>query len=168
MLEIEKSFFKIKFSELHFRQRMYQNKSIVTVQIQTEFYPTFAKDAIVSGAVKIQLDVSDLHAIDDLQDKTYQGEVGDVTISILKDGVWEHKHLSHFSISFQKRVGREISFLLETDTCKIEAVATMVSLYTTGSHVNVLQKHFEMKDFYDMCVQRKIGSSTVSRYYVRD
>ncbi len=168
MLEIEKSFFKIKFSEMNIRQRMYQEKSIITVQIMTEFYPTLAKDNIVSGAVEVKLDLSDITSLSDLDGKHYTGDIGSVVISIHNEGVWEHKNLSTFSITFQERVGREIPFTLETDICKIEATATIVSLYTTSTEEKKLKKYFDIKDFYNTCIQRKIGNSTISRYYVKD
>ena len=168
MLEIEKSFFKIKFSELNIRQRMYQKKSIVTIHIMTEFYPTFAKEKIISGAVEIKLDLSDIKKIDDLSGKHYSGDIGSLVISINNEGVWEHKNLSNFSITFQERVVREIPFLLETDICKLEERATIVSLYTTSTEDNKLKKCFDMKDFHDTCVQRKIGNSVISRYYIKD
>lgn len=168
MLEIEKSFFKIKFSEMNIRQRMYQGKSIVTVQIMTEFYPSFTKDKIISGAIEIKLDAEDIHSIDDLNEKHYNGDIGNVTISIYNEGIWEHKDISSFSLSFQKRSGREIPFLLETEICKIDTSATVVSLYTTSTDFSTLKKNFRMIDFYDKCIQRKIGNSMVSKYYIKN
>lgn len=168
MLEIEKLFFKIKFSEMNFRQRMYQGKSIVTVQIMTEFYPSFTKDKMISGAIEIKLDAEDIHSLDDLNEKHYDGDIGSVTISIYNEGIWEHKNLSNFTITFKKRVGREIPFLLETDICKIDTSATMVSLYTTSTDCSTLKKNFVMTDFYDKCIQRKVGKSMVSKYYIKN
>ena len=71
MLEIKKHSFKEKFTEINIRQRNYENQSFITVQFTTEFYPSIVNDQIVSGAIDLKLDLSDIHALDDLSSKKY-------------------------------------------------------------------------------------------------
>ena len=103
MLEIKKHPFKEKFTEINIRQRNYERKSFITVQFTTEFYPSIVNDQIVSGAIDLKLDLSDIHALDDLSLKKYQGDIGSLTISVNNNGIWEHQTLDQFEVTFGKR-----------------------------------------------------------------
>ena len=61
MLKIEKSKFTEKFTEINIRQRMYKNKSFITLIINTEFYPSLVGENLVSGAVETKLDIKELN-----------------------------------------------------------------------------------------------------------
>lgn len=86
MLKIKQFEVEEKFSEIHFRHRMYQDKSIMTINIMTEFFPALLDDSIVSGAIDIKLDVDDIHSLQDLEGKSYKGKVGFVTLSVNNHG----------------------------------------------------------------------------------
>lgn len=165
MIKIENHFFKIKSSETNLRQRMYEGNSIVTVQMVIEFFPALVEDKIVSGATEIKVDIQNLHSLADLEEKTYEGDIGNVTISVNNMGTWEHQSLDTFKIHFGKRKGNEIPFHLEAKGCQIEENTTLVSLYTTST--NDIHEHFQLQDFYDICTEREIGKSHIYKYYVK-
>ena len=60
MIKIENSKFSEKFTEINIRQRMYENKSFITLIINTEFFPTIVGDNVVSGNIEIKLDVNEI------------------------------------------------------------------------------------------------------------
>lgn len=168
MLEIEKSMFEIKFAEIHLRQRMYEKKSFVTVLATIEFYPTIVLDNVVEGSIEIKLDLSDITSLNDLSGKEYQGDIGNVTISVNNDGVWEHQSYDEFSMKFGKLKGRKIEFSCQTANCKLETTGTLVSLYTTTTGQKYLEKEFCLDQFYPNPIVKKIGSNEVYKYYVKD
>ena len=131
MLEIKKHSFKEKFTEINIRQRNYENQSFITVQFTTEFYPSIVNDQIVSGAIDLKLDLSDIHALDDLSSKKYEGDIGSLTISVSNNGVWEHQTLDRFEVIFGKREKNEIPFQIKAKDIIFNSVGTIVSLYTT-------------------------------------
>ena len=167
MLELEKENFKIKFSEINLRQRMFEDNSYITAEINTEFYPSFVKECIVSGVVLIKLDLKDINKLDDLSNKFYKGDIGKVTISVNNAGIWETNTTENISLKFEKLNKNEIKFVLETDICKLETVSTIVSLYTTSTTEDKLNQNFDMNDFYDKCITKEIGKSVIKKYFVK-
>ena len=168
MLELEKENFKVKFSEMNLRQRMFENDSYITAEINTEFYPSFVKDSIVSGVVLIKLDLKNINKLDDLSNKSYKGDIGKVTISVNNEGIWETSTTEDFSLEFKKLNKNEIKFILKTDICNLETISTIVSLYTTSSTLDKLSKSFDMSDFYDKCITKEIGKSVIKKYFVKE
>lgn len=167
MLQLEKENFKIKFSEMNLRQRMFEDDSYITAEINTEFYPSYVKESIVSGAILVKLDLKDIKKLDDLSKKSYKGDIGKVTISVNNEGIWETNTSENFSLSFEQLNKNEIKFILETDICKLETICTVVSLYTTSSSEDKLNKHFDMSDFHDKCITKEIGKSVIRKYFVK-
>ena len=167
MLKIEKTKFMEKFTEINIRQRMYENKSFITLIINTEFYPSLVGNSIVSGNIEVKLDVLGINSIDDLVEKTFDGEIGKVTISVNNDGIWEHQTYDKFNVEINKRDGRNLEFVLKTDNCLLETSGVLVSLYTTSTSEKELTKNFNMNDFYDKVITREIGSSKVFKFYVK-
>ena len=167
MLELEKENFKIKFSEMNLRQRMFENESYITAEINTEFYPSFVKESIVSGVVLIKLDLKDINKLSDLSEKTFSGDIGKVTISVNNEGVWETNTTEKFLVKFNRLNKNEIEFILETDICKLETTSTIVSLYTTSTTEEKLNKNFDMTDFHDKCIIKEIGKSVIKKYFVK-
>lgn len=168
MLQIENSNFREKFTEINIRQRLYEGTSYITLIINTEFYPALVKDNLVSGALEIKLDIKDIKSLDDLAGKSYKGDIGSVTISVNNDGIWEHISQDNFSVDILKREGRELTFKLESDNCLMETTGVMVSLYTTSSTEKDLSKHFDLNDFYEKAVTKKIGKNEVFKYFVKE
>lgn len=168
MLKINETEFKIKFTEIHIRQRMYQGNSYLTLLITTEFFPTFVDQNVVSGAIEVKLDIKDIHSLDELEGKSYQGEIGNVTISVQNDGVWEHQSQDCFEVNIQKRHGRELEFTLLTDCCQLQATGTLVSLYTTNTSLKELKKQFDLSDFYEKPLEKEIGNHKIYKYYVKE
>lgn len=168
MIEIEKSKFTEKFTEINIRQRLYKNKSFITLMINTEFYPTLVGDNLVSGVIEIKLDITDIKSLDDLVGKSYKGDIGSVTISVNNDGIWEHQTIHEFEIDITDRKKRELSFELKTDNCNLKTTGVMVSLYTTSSTEKELDKTFDLKDFYDKPIIKSIGNNEVIKYFVKE
>lgn len=168
MLEIKKHPFKEKFTEINIRQRNYEKKSFITVQFTTEFYPSIVNDQIVSGAIDLKLDLSDIHALDDLSSKKYKGDIGSLTISVNNDGVWEHQTLDQFEVAFGKRDKNELSFHVEAKDIVFDSVGTIVSLYTTSTVEKELEKVFDLSDFYSQTIRKEIGKSTIIRFIAKD
>lgn len=168
MIKIENHMFEIKSSETNLRQRMYKGESIVSIQIMIECFPTLVADKIVSGAVEIKVDIPEVHSLHDFEGKTYEGDIGNVTISVNNMGVWEYKSLDTFKIVFKKRKGRELSFSLQAESCEIEDKTTLISLYTTSTCIDDVKKNFDLEDFYDVCVEREVGKSHIYKYYVKE
>ena len=167
MLKIEKTEFLEKFTEINIRERMYEGTSYLTLIINTEFYPSLVNDNIVSGVLEVKLDIKDVHSLDELVDKTYQGDIGKVTISVNNDGVWEHQTVDNFKFSILARKNRELEFLLETENCALKTRGIMVSLYTTSSNKEELEKNFDLSDFYDKAIIREVGNSKIMKFYVK-
>lgn len=168
MIKIENSKFSEKFTEINIRQRMYENKSFITLIINTEFFPTIVGDSVISGNVEIKLDVNNVKSLDDLTNKNYNGDIGKVTISVNNDGIWEHITKENFELSIKERKGRNLKFSLKTDNCKLETTGVMVSLYTTSTSEQELKNNFNLNDFYDKAIIKEIGSSKVFKYIVKE
>ena len=167
MLKINNETFEIKYTEINFRQRMYNKKSYITVNIMTEFYPSIVDERVISGSIDIKLDLNGIKSIDDLLDKKYAGDIGCVTISINNDGVWEHNICDKYEIELMSRKGKSLKFKLKTDNCVLNTEGTMVSLYTTSSTAKQLSKNFDLKDFLNNPIIKQIGNSTISRYFLK-
>ena len=167
MLKINNETFENKDTEINFRQRMYNKKSYITVNIMTEFYPSIVNERVISGSIDIKLDLNDIKSIDDLLDKKYAGDIGWVTISINNDGVWEHNICDKYEIELMSRKGKSLKFKLKTDNCVLNTEGTMVSLYTTSSTAKQLSKNFDLKDFLNNPIIKQIGNSTISRYFLK-
>lgn len=167
MLKIENTEFEIKSAEMNIRQRVYEGNNVVTFILNVEFYPEFVNDGIVNGALEAKIDMEGIHALDDLVDKSYEGDIGSVTISVNNNGIWEHQNVDNFKVKFGKRSGRKLEVLLETDNCKLATDVVMVSLYTTSSSEEVLMKNFDLGDFYGVKQVKEIGKSQVIKYFVK-
>lgn len=167
MLEIQKNKFEIKYTDINIRQRMYQENSYITLMINTEFYPTLVDENIISGSIEIKLDLKDIKSIDDLIDTKYNGDIGNVTISVNNDGVWEHKSYDKFKIKINTRNDKQLDFELETKDCKLKTTGRIISLYTTSTSQEELSKNFNLKDFHDIPTTKDIGNSKISRYYIK-
>lgn len=168
MLKLKKIKFKEKFTEINIRQRMYKNSSFITLIVNTEFYPSLVGENLVSGVIEVKLDIDGIHSLDELVDKSYKGEIGTVTISVNNDGIWEHETVSDFEVSITKRNRRELSFVLKTDICELKTTGVVVSLYTTSSSKEEIEKNFDLTDFYDKPVIKEIGNSQVRKYFVKE
>lgn len=167
MLKIQNNEFQIKFTEINIRQRMYEGQSFITLMINTEFFPSLIEDSVISGSIEVKLDVNDIRSLDDLNNKTYSGDIGNVTISVNNNGIWEHESKDNFKITIDKRVGKELKFQLETDNCKLKTKGMIVSLYTTSTSSEELSKNFDLKDFHNKPIEKQIGNSKISKYYIK-
>ena len=65
------------------------------------------------------------------------------------------------------RKDKSLKFKLKTDICTLNTDGTIVSLYTTSSTSKELSKSFDLKDFYNNPIVKKIGNSTISRYFLK-
>lgn len=168
MLEIEKSNFSEKFTEINIRQRLYKEKNFITLMITTEFYPSLVGDRLVSGGIEVKLDIQDIKSLDDLVGKRYKGDIGSVVISVNNDGIWEHQTYNDFEVTISKRNGRKLMFELKTDNCILKTTGVMVSLYTTSSTEKQLRENFDLGDFYENPVVKTIGNNEVMKYFVKE
>jgi len=168
MLKIEGTKFLEKFIEINIRQRMYEGKSFITLIVNTEFYPSLVKDSVVNGSIEVKLDINNINSINDLIGKSYEGDIGKVTISVNNNGVWEHQTKEEFKFKIGNRNGRELSFCLECDNCKLDASGIIVSLYTTSTNKEELEKNFDLSDFYDSFVTKEIGNNKIMKFFVKE
>ncbi len=168
MLKINDIEFKEKFTEVNIRQRMYKEKNIITLIITTEFYPALFGENVVSGAIEAKIDLEGIKSLDELQERTHEGEIGNVTISVNNDGVWEHESKDNFKIEIKKRKNRDLEFILKTDNCELDTIGVLVSLYTTSTSREKLLKEFDLDDFYDKPTIREIGNNKVYKYFVKE
>lgn len=168
MIKIEKSNFSEKFTEINIRQRTYQKKSFITLLINTEFYPSLVGENLVSGVVETKLDIEGIKSLDDLVGKTYKGDIGSVTISVNNNGIWEHQSIDNFEVTIKERISRKLEFELKTDNAIIKTSGVLVSLYTTSSTKEELNKMFDLKDFYENPVIKTIGNNEVMKYFVKE
>ena len=167
MLKIQNNEFEIKFTEINIRQRMYQNESYITLMINTEFYPSLVEKNIISGSIDIKLDLKDIKALSDLNNKNYKGDIGNITISVNNNGIWEHNSCDNFEIKINEIKERKLSFELKSDNCKLETEGTLISLYTTSTSKEELDKNFNLRDFHNIPITKEIGNSKISKYYVK-
>lgn len=168
MIKIKKSNFSEKFTEINIRQRMYNGESIVTLMISTEFYPSLVGESVVSGVIEIKLDVADVKSLDGLVGKDYKGDIGSVSISVNNDGIWEHQSVDSFEIRFLERDKRKLKFELKTSDCVLKTSGVMVSLYSTSSTIDGLNKVFDLSDFYDRPIIKEVGNSKILKYFVKE
>ena len=168
MLKIENTEFKIKFTDINLRQRIYENKSYLTLIITCEFYPTLVKESIISGTVEAKVDIEDIHSLSELENKSLNGDIGSVTISINNDGIWEHQSQDNFQIKFGKKTNQELELTLKTDNCNLNTKGTILSLYTTSTSKEDLEKNFDLKDFYPNVVCKEIGQNKIFKYYTKN
>ena len=168
MLKINDIKFQEKFTEINIRHRLYKGKSIITLIITTEFYPSLCNENIVSGVIEAKIDLQNINSLNDLVNKSYQGDIGSVTISVNNNGIWEHDTKDKFEINIKNRNKRKLDFKLKTDNCKLETKGTIVSLYTTSTSKKDLEKKFNLSDFYNNPIIREINNITVYKYFVKD
>lgn len=166
MFTVKEHEVEVKVNEMNFKQRMYQNKSIVTVQMMVDFYPTLIDESIISGGVDIKLDIEELKSIHELENKNYKGKVGFVSISINNHGVWEYLNLEEFEVSFGSIHGNKIEVAFRCQEVSFDLEMTMCSLYTTSSDEETLKRVFDLKDFYSEPVKSIINKRTISKYYL--
>ena len=167
MLKIQNNEFEIKYTEINIRQRMYQNESYITLMINTEFYPTLVEDNIISGSIDIKLDIKNIKSLDELNNKNYKGDIGNVTISVNNNGVWEHESCDNFKVTINKKEGKQLYFELETKNCKLNTFGRIVSLYTTSTSSEELAKNFDLKDFHNIPITKEIGNSKIYKYFIK-
>lgn len=168
MLKINNKEFQEKFTEINIRQRIYKKKSIITLIITTEFYPSLFKENIVSGAIEAKIDIDGIKSLDDLVNKNYKGDIGSVTISVNNDGIWEHDIKDNFEINIKSRKKRELEFSLKTDNCLLDTKGILVSLYTTSTSKDTLKNKFNLNDFYDKELIREINNNKIYKYFVKE
>ena len=168
MLKIKNINFKEKFAEAHLRQRIYEGNSYITLMTTIEFYPKFVNDSILSGALDIKVDMKDIHSLKDLEEKELKGEIGNVTISVNNDDIWEHEKSDNFSVKLGKIRNRELEFTLKTEECELSTTLELISLYTTSSKEEELKKVFSLDDFYSKTLEKKVGTSQIIKYFVKE
>ena len=168
MLKIEKTKFMEKFTEINIRQRMYEGESYITLIINTEFYPSLVGDVVIGGSLEVKLDIKDVHSLDELVGKEYSGDIGKVTISVNNDGIWEHDTKDEFSVKIKERNGRKLKFSLECDNCKMDTTGIMVSLFTTSTDKDELNKHFSLDDYYANEVTKEIAGKNMMKFFVKE
>lgn len=168
MIKINNIKFEEKFSEANIRYRVFEDKNVITLIINTEFYPSVFKDNVVSGAIEAKIDIEGINKVDDLENTKYEGKIGNVTISVNNDGVWEHESYEDFKVEIKDINNRKIKLSIKTDTLNMNTTATLVSLYTTSTSREKLLKRFDLNNFYDKPIIRKIGNNEVYKYFAKE
>ncbi|MBQ2639981.1 MAG: hypothetical protein IJF92_04430 [Bacilli bacterium] len=167
MIKINNIKFEEKFSEANIRYRVFEDNNVITLILNTEVYPSLFKDNVVSGGIEAKIDIEGISSIKDLDNKSYKDN-GNITISVNNDGVWEHESYEKFKVEIKDIKNRKIKISLKTDTLDLNTTATLVSLYTTSTSREKLLKKFDLDDFYDKPIIRKINNSEVYKYFVKE
>ena len=168
MLKIKNINFKEKFAEAHLRQRIYEGTSYITLMATIEFYPKFVNDSILSGALDIKVDMKDIHSLKDLEEKELKGEIGNVTISVNNDDIWEHEKNDNFFVKLGKIRNRELEIILKTKECELNTKLELISLYTTSSKEEELKESFSLDGFYPKILEKKVGNSQIIKYFISE
>lgn len=166
MLKIRKQKFQEKFTEISLRQRMYQGESYVTLTITTEFYPSLMGEQVVSGTILANIDMKDIHKLDDLVGKKLKGDIGKATLSVCNDGIWESQSYDCFEVAFSKRNGRELEINLVMEDVVLKTIGTIVFLYTTDKEN--FEREFEQNDFYNKSIEKSIRDRKIIKYFVKE
>ena len=166
MLKIRKQKFQEKFTEINLRQRMYQGESYITLTITTEFYPSFIGEQVISGTIVANIDISDIHSLDDLVGKNLKGDIGKSTLSVSNDGIWESQSYDQFEVTFLKRTDRKLEFNLVMEDVVLNTTGTIVFLYTTDKEN--FEKEFEQNDFYNHPIEKTIRDRKIIKYFVKE
>lgn len=167
MLKINNYEFDVKFSEINFRQRNYNGTSYLTVNITNEFYPELVNGNIVYGSIDIKIDLDQIRSINDLVGKTYDNDIGTIHMSVNNDGVWETNTLENFKVEFKNRDNKTLSFKITGKDFIYEDTSRMVSLFTTSTTKEELEKNFDLSDFYNETVKREMSKSVITKYYIK-
>lgn len=167
MLKINNYEFCLKSAEINFRQRTYMEKSYITVNIETEFFPIIYNESILYGNVSIKVDLANISSINDLIDKEFSKDIGTIQICVNNDGIWENNIIENFKVKFKKRDKKLLHFEIEAKDFIYKDCATMVSLYTTSTSEENLKKVFDLTDFYDKTFKKQIGSSLITKYFIK-
>ena len=133
-----------------------------------EFYPKFVNDSILSGALDIKVDMKDIHSLKDLENKELSGNIGSVTISVNNDDIWEHEKSDNFSVKLGKIRNRELEIILKTEECELNTKLELISLYTTSSKEEELKESFSLDGFYPKTLEKKVGTSQIIKYFVKE
>ena len=156
MLQVKKNTFQVQYIDMNFRQRVYENESIISIMMDISFYPRELDGEIVSGTFSVLVDTNQIKTIKDLENKTFNQEVK-VSAAISRNGSWEH-------------YDNQIDFHLESkkNELELDGTATMISLYSTSSNEETLKKYFQMDDFYPTPIKKKIQNREILKYYVKN
>jgi hypothetical protein len=167
MIKIENTKFDIGTKEIEIKQRMFEGESIVSIQLRTSFYSNLFNDNIVSGSVDVVVD-DKIKCLDDLSNKKYCN-TGKLTFTKSIDGKWETETYYDFKIEFKERKHNKIKVEIKCNKAnmKLETKCFITSLYTTTSTKKEIEKHFDLKDFYDLPIVKELSKSTISKYIVK-
>ena len=58
MLQVKKNTFQVQYIDMNFRQRVYENESIISIMMDISFYPRELDGEIVSGTFSVTLEAS--------------------------------------------------------------------------------------------------------------
>ena len=176
MLKIEKGKFSEKFTEINIRQRMYKEKSYITLMINTEFKIQNSSDIKIIDLVdnKLQTEIKEkrkrfhdfinhdgfvqksmLKIGNIIKDKIDSNEFY-IIISINK------KSFECLSLNKLKRGIIDIKLLKKYDTI----LSSKDCLYEIEWFKE--NKNFDLSDFYDRPVVKSIGNSEVRKYFVKE
>ena len=168
MIKINNIKFEEKFSEANIRYRVFEDKNVITLIINTEVYPSLFKDNVVSGGIEAKIDIEGINSVSDLANTKYEGNIGNVTISVNNDGVWEHESYEDFKVEIKDMNNRKINISIKTNTLNMNTTATLVSLYTTSASREKLLKSIDLDNFYNKPIIRKIGNNEVYKYFIKE
>ncbi len=167
MIKLKQHEVELKMQELNFKQRMYKDDSIVTVQMKVDFYPTMIDQSIISGGIDVKLDILGLSSIHALENQTYEGKVGYVTVTINNHGTYEYLNVENFKVSFGRIDKNKIPVTFACEEVEFYLVMNMVSLYTTSSDEDTLSKVFDLSDFYDEPIESTVGNRKICKYFMK-
>lgn len=166
MLKIRNNEFQISTAELNLRSRNYQDQTIVSLQGIIGFYPRQFEDQIVSGTIEFTFDCSSLTSLSELSNTSFQD--GKLELALSKDGLWDRQTFYDVSVHFGTRTGNKISVQMEVEsTVLLEVELIILSLYTTSTTEAEFKKSFDMSDFYEHPIRKKIQNHEVLKYIAK-
>ena len=139
MLQVKKNTFQVQYIDMNFRQRVYENESIISIMMDISFYPRELDGEIVSGTFSVLVDTNQIKTIKDLTIYNESADSGIITLNY--NGVFAQDEASYLnSQGICVRSGEHCAKLLK-DILKTPAtVRVSFYFYNTKEEIDELYK----------------------------
>lgn len=170
VLKLKNEEFDVQSTEIELKQRMYQEESVVSVQISTTFYPKMANGKIVNGNIVITTDIPSLKSLSELEGKTFEGDSCKARFSISTDGIWDSSTFYDCKVVFGIKEKNKIPCICSCakGDCELDVVGTLISLYTMSTKEDILKTVFDMNDFYEKPIIKEINQKQILKFIVKN
>lgn len=169
MLIIDKEKFEIQFSDMEIKQRLYNEESIISIQVHTNFYPKMLDKKIISGSIDLTIDVTSLKNIKDIEGKNYSGDNVKLLTSISRNGKWETNTYYDVVVSIKEKNDNKFKIEIQSNEAniKMDGKTRLTSLYTTSMTEESVKDNFELEDFYPNPVIKEINGRAILKFIAK-